>query len=406
MTEPRQQPQRHYPRPEQPRLIVSNADVKKPRIRPVWIYDNMVKEVVGQAEDGGTVHVWEGTDRCLGSAIYNSQSKIRARIFTQEETRFDGEYVAKAVEAAVARRRAHFSPDDSFRAVFGEADGLPGLVADKLGKVLVVQIVTLAADRMRERLIAELRRHLVVSAVVVRGDTPVRAKEGLPLTPPHVRGEPELPLRVEVDGVALFCDPVAGHKTGLYLDQRYNRRLVAPHWSGARVLDLFCHVGAWSLAAARGGAREVVGVDSSGPALEMARRAIAENDAKGVTFEESDVFDWAAEVGVRRGKFDVVVCDPPAFAKTRAQATEAGRAYLSLNYRAMKLVAPGGVLVTCSCSQHVGRPEFEDTLEKAARNARVRFQVEARGGQPPDHPVLLGFPESDYLKCAVLRRVE
>ena len=149
----------------------------------------------------------------------------------------------------------------------------------------------------------------------------------------------------------------------------------------------------------------LIGVDSSGTALQMARLAAQANGAACASFDEADAFDWLADKKARRGLFDVIVCDPPAFAKTRAHVPDALKAYLSLNYRAMKLLASGGVLVTCSCSQHVGSDEFEEMLERAARNAGVRLQVVARGGQPPDHPVLLGFPESEYLKCVVLRRV-
>jgi 23S rRNA (cytosine1962-C5)-methyltransferase len=220
-----------------------------------------------------------------------------------------------------------------------------------------------------------------------------------------VRGELATPLRVTVDGVTLFTDAARGQKTGLYLDQRVNRTLMKPFCGGARVLDLFCHVGWWSMCAARWGAREVIGVDSSGTALQMARLAAQANGATCASFDEADAFDWLADKKARRGLFDVIVCDPPAFAKARVHVPDALKAYLSLNYRAMKLLSPGGVLVSCSCSQSVGADEFEAMLERAARNAGIRLQVVTRGGQPPDHPVLLGFPESEYLKCVVLRRV-
>jgi 23S rRNA (cytosine1962-C5)-methyltransferase len=390
-----------------PRMVVTREETRTQRIRLVWIFDNMVKSVAGETEDGGTVYVFDADDRFLGSAIYNGQSKIRARIFSPNTERFDGDYVEKAIAAAVDRRRVHYDlVEGSFRVVFSDADGLPGLIADKIGNVLVVQVLTFAVDRLRERCVAELQKHFPDSVVVVRSDSHVRGREGLEIRgEAHVRGELPEQFQVNVDGVTLFTNPAQGQKTGLYLDQRENRKFMKPYCEGARVLDMFCHVGWWAMCAAQWGAREVIGVDSSATALAMARQAAQANNATVVTFEEADAFDWMADKKSQHGFFDVIVCDPPAFAKSRVHVPQALKAYLSLNYHAMKKLTPGGVLITCSCSQQVMPGEFEEMLERASRNAGVRMQIVARGGQPADHPVLLGFPESEYLKCVVLRRV-
>lgn len=390
----------------EPRLVISPEKVKTPRIRPVWIFDNMVGEVSGDVVNGETVFVYDRKNKFLGSAVYNEASRIRARLFSLERETFDDAYVERAITAAVERRRAFFALDDSYRAVFSDSDFLPGLIADRIGNVLVVQLLTLAIDRRRERALDALRRKLPHSSVIVRTDAPVRQKEGLAVEPAQVEGDVAAATAVRQDGFTVYADPLAGQKTGLFLDQRFNRRLIAPWCGRARVLDLFCYVGAWSFTAARAGAKEVVAVDSSAPALDMARRGAEENGFAQIRFECGDVFDYLGSAGLRSERYDVIVCDPPAFAKTRKQVKEALRAYLTLNYRTMRLLAPGGLLATSSCSQHVGRDEFETVLELAARNARMRFHVVARGTQAPDHPILPDLPESEYLKCVLLRRVQ
>jgi 23S rRNA (cytosine1962-C5)-methyltransferase len=390
---------------EEPRLVVTGTRVRTPRVRPMWIYDNMVDHVSGHVQNGSTVFVHDSKGKFLGSAVYNEHSKIRARLFSLERVLFDADYVAAAVAGAVSRRRMFFEEHDSFRAVYSDADFLPGVIADKLGDVVVVELLTLAADLRDRAILGALRRELTPGGVVVRRDDRIREKEGLALRDVEVEGHVPPRVRVEQDGVVLYADPRGGQKTGLFLDQRFNRRLIIPWCAGRRVLDLFCHVGAWALTAARAGAAEAVGADSSADALELARFAARENSFDQVRFEQADVFDYLSGAARRGEQYDVVVCDPPAFAKSRKHSAEALRGYLSLNYRAMKLLPPGGVLATCSCSHHVTGIEFDQMLELAARNARMQFHVVASEAQPPDHPLLLGFPEGEYLKCRVLRRV-
>lgn len=389
-----------------PALIVAGRHSPHGLQIPVWIYDSTILETHGVPVDGETVAVLSRSGKFLGSAIYNSSSKIRARLFSYERVAFDSDYIERALIGAWNRRRIHFAIEDSFRLAYSEADGLPGLVVDKLGQVVVVQPLTLAIDKRLDVVVQTLRALFAPAGIVIRRDAPVRSKEGLPVLDSEVLGEVPRPLAVELDGVTYFCDPVHGQKTGLYLDQRFNRRLLAPWVSGKRVLDLYCHVGGWSLSAARHGAAQVIGVDAAAPAVELARLAARHGGFASVEFVVADVFDWLSAQDHRKELFDIVICDPPAFAKSHRHLEEAQRAYLSLNYRAMKLVAPGGLLVTCSCSQHLDEQLFSLILETAARNARLRFLRLARGGQPPDHPVLLGFPESDYLKCYLLQRLQ
>lgn len=387
------------------RLYADFSKTRTQRIRYAWIFDTMVAREPEDADaaQGNTVLVYDG-DKFLGSAIYNRNSKIRGRIFSLQQQSFDQEYIESAVRAAVSRRRLRHPEGESFRVIYGDSDGLPGVVADLLGGVLVVQLLTLAADQRAKEILEVLHRELSPSGTVIRRDVPVREKEGLPLQQPEVTGEVPDEVAIQQDGFTMFADLVGGQKTGLFLDQRQNRRLIAPYCSGARVLDLFSHVGGWAFTAAKAGAKEVVCVDSSASAIRMARRGAEANGFEQIRFETEDVFEYLEKLSAEQ--YDVVVCDPPAFAKTRTQAQGAVRAYLSLNYRAMKLLPVNGVLATCSCSQNVTDEEFEDMLITAARNARMQFQIVARTTQPPDHPILLGFPESEYLKCYLLQRVE
>lgn len=364
----------------------------------------MVAETSGQVVDGETVYVYDWKKKFLGSAIYNSASKIRARLFSLDRCAFDAGYVVAALKAAIGRRLAMFDAADSFRVAYSDADFLPGVIADKIGPYLIIQLLTLAADRRAGVIVQTLEDVFSLDGVVVVRDTNVRTKEGLALEKHEIRGHVPEVVTVSQDGYHLCADLIGGQKTGLFLDQRFNRRLLAPFCRGKRVLDLFCHTGAWAFTAAAAGASEVVGVDSSESAIALASKGAELNGFEQVSFREDDVFDFMAAQG--SGQFDAIVCDPPAFAKTRRHVPEAVRAYLSLNYRAMKLLPVGGILATCSCSHYVTPDEFDKMLQMAARNARMQFQVVSRGGQSPDHPILLGFSESEYLKCVLLRRVQ
>ncbi|MGI8908289.1 MAG: class I SAM-dependent rRNA methyltransferase [Candidatus Sumerlaeaceae bacterium] len=389
-----------------PTIVVTLKDTRSQKVRHTWYYDNMVaKEPANAAEaDGNAVAVMEQPGKFLGSAIYNSHSRIRARIFSLDATRFNEAYIKGALEAAIARRHRLFAREDSCRLVFGDSDGLPGLIVDKIGTVLVIQLLTLAADRHATFIVDQLQRSIAPRGIVIRRDLNIREKEGLPILEPELIGEVPTPIEVQQDGFTVYADLLAGQKTGLFLDQRFNRQLIKPWCKDAQVLDLFCYVGAWSFTAALGGARKVIGVDSSAAAIALAERAAATNGFSNVRFETSDVFEYLDKI--TSDTHNVIVCDPPAFAKTRTHVHDALKAYLSLNYRCMKNLAVGGILATSSCSQHVGADEFETMLETAARNARMQFQIVARSSQSPDHPALLGFPESEYLKCFVLQRIE
>lgn len=398
----------YNPQTDAKSLIVTLDDTNNVPVRLVWIYDSMVGELPdGEPSAGDTVFVYDQNNRFTGSAIYNPNSRIRARIFSLTRRKFDEAYLRDAIEKAISTRRQLGLLNESCRAISGEGDGIPGLIADKIGDYLVVQPLTYAVDRHLPFIVDQLNSQLAPAGIVVRKDVPIRAKEGLSVEEPTIHGEVPERVKVSEEGCIMFANPAGGQKTGLFLDQRLNRAVLKPFSKDARVLDLFCHVGGWAMRAAKYGASEVIGVDSSESALELARSGATANGFENVTFVEDDVFEYLRKLDSEpESLFDVIVCDPPAFAKTRAHYEEAFRAYLSLNYLVMKKLKPGGVLITCSCSQAVSTNEFNEALLTSARNARMQFQVIEKRGAPQDHPVLLGLPESEYLKCFVMRRIE
>lgn len=399
-------PQADAPRTgDMPVVYVSNNQTRDPRVRTHWFFDNMIERIEGSARDGEAVTLHDKRGKFLGSAIYNSHSKIRCRLFSLDRTRWDVAYVRGAVAAALKRRSAFLRAGESMRLIYADADFLPGFVADRLGDVVVIQVLTFAADRMVDAVVAELDALIKPAGYVIQLGSHLRGKEGLPMLPNRTIGEVPSRVWVPQDGFGLYADVVGGQKTGLFLDQRFNRRLIAPWAGGRRVLDLFSHVGGWAMAALAQGAAHATCVDSSADALKLAQEGATRNGygEEMIEFVKNDCFDFLDHASENDLSWDLIVTDPPAFAKNAHIVESALRGYYSLNYRAMKQLAPGGILVACSCSQVVSEDVFEECLETAARNAHRNLHVVARGGQGPDHPVLLGFPESRYLKCVILK---
>ena len=296
------------------------------------------------------------------------------------------------------------APDAAaLRLVHGEADQLPGLVVDRYGDVLAVQVLTLGMEVRADLIRHALERVTRPRGVVRVADSPLRKLEGLGLERAVWWGE--VPERVELvlEGFIVEASLLHGQKTGLFLDQRLNRRLAEARSDGRRVLDLFAYQGEWALHAARGGATDVLAVDSSGPALEAARRNVERNGfGSTVRLREGDVFDVARELERTGERFGLVVVDPPALIKSRAHIAAGARAYRELNRAAMSLLTEGGTLITCSCSHQLEDELFRQVLREAARAARRPFRIAGWHPEAPDHPQLLAVPETHYLKCAVL----
>ncbi len=390
-------------------MVIAPEAGKELPLQPVWIYESVVSALPdGDPVAGETVYVHDYNGRFLGSALYNPDSRIRARMFSLRRLRFDETYIREALRGAIERRRTLGLLKESCRLVFSESDGLPGLIADKYGACLVIQPVTAAIDRHMQFIIDRLNEYCAPDGIVVRRDAMMRSREGLETKAPEILGD--MPAQVTVqenNTVTLIANVLGSQSAAVSLDQRLNRRVLKPYCtSETRVLSLYSHVGEWALRAASYGAGEVIGVDSSHAAVEL---AIAGATASGledqVSFVEDDAFEYLRAIEPGR-LFDIIICDPPAFAKMRQHREDAARVYKSLNYLAMVRLKPGGILITCSSSHVFSTEDLDAALLGAAQEAGMKFQVLERRGAAPDHPVLPGHSESDYLKCFVMQRVE
>jgi 23S rRNA (cytosine1962-C5)-methyltransferase len=362
-----------------------------------WVFVNELQEPPPAELAGLACALRDARGHFLGSGIVNPASAIAWRRFSLELRDFDDEFLHEALAAAVARR----APGPLRRLVWSESDDLPGLVVDQYEDLLVAQAATLAVDR-RAGIVAEILGELLApSEIVWRNDTPARRREGLPLGVATRSGKPAEPRWVRTGDVELWLDPMTGHKTGLYLDQRLEYARVALHAPGRRVLDCFCYGGGFALHCARAGARSVLALDSSGPAVAAAGRAAERNGLAGsVEVRAVNVFDFfTAE---REARFDLVVLDPPPFARSKSSLERALRGYKEIHLRALQRLAPGGILATYACSHHVGRDALLAVIGSAAVDARRRVRVLEPCSQPPDHPILPGMPESEYLRGFLL----
>ncbi len=384
--------------------LKQNAAARALRGHP-WVFGNEAEALLPPQHDGETVECRDGRGRFLGSGIYNSRSQIVWRRFSRDHVAFDDSFVRAALERAIARREAGASAEAgrsaARRLVWSESDDLPGLVVDQFGDVLVVQTQTLATERRLDAILAALDERLRPAEIIVRNDAPIRRLEGLPSEVRTRSGRPYEPRWVSIGGLEYWLDLQGGQKTGFYLDQTREHPKVALHAAGKRVLDCFCNQGSFALHAAKAGATQVLGLDSSEEAVGLARRNAERNGVRGAEFTVVNVFDYLAAKD--ETLWDVIVLDPPPFARSKSALQNALRGYKEINLRAMKRLVPGGVLATYSCSHHVTAEVFRDMVAEAAHDAKRKVQVLEFCHQPADHPVLVTMPESEYLRGYILR---
>lgn len=374
--------------------------------RHPWVFSGAVAGVDGTPGPGDTVLVRAADGTALGTAAYSPASQIRARMwsFDPDET-IDAAFVAGRIVASASRRTALMAEadTDAARLVFSEADGVPGLVADRYADTVVCQVTSAGAERWRETLFDALAGLPGVRSVHERSDADTRDREGLAERVGTVRGE-QVGTAIEAreSGYRFAVDPQHGHKTGFYLDQRHGRAAVAKFAHGRSVLNVFCYTGAFSVIAAASGAESILSIDSSGPALETARRSGALNAVDVGDLMEADAFRALRTLRDRARQFDLVLLDPPKLAANDRQVDRASRAYKDLNLLALKLLTPGGVLMTWSCSGSVSAELFQKIVAGAAVDAGRTARIIGRLHQPADHPVPLAFPEAEYLKGLIV----
>jgi 23S rRNA (cytosine1962-C5)-methyltransferase len=376
-----------------------------------WLFRGAIAEVRGQPEPGATVVVRDAKGRFLARAAYSPGSQIAARVWTWDEgERVDEAFIDARVRRASDARAELVNRTDALRLAFAENDGLPGVIADRYGTFVVLQLSSSGAERWRPALASAYAVLPGVVGVYERSDLEVRQREGLPPRVGVVVGEEppplvtfsERPLGADVTW-RFAAELVSGHKTGFYLDQRENRAVVARLAAGRRTLNLFCYSGGFSIAAATGGASDVTSVDSSRRALELARANLEGNGVPVGSLVDADVFTHLRRLRDGAERFDLIVLDPPRLAQTASQVQRASHAYKDLNLLALKLLSPGGLLVTFSCSGVVSEDLFQKILFGAALDAGRDVQIVDRLTQASDHPVLLTFPEGAYLKGLVCR---
>jgi 23S rRNA (cytosine1962-C5)-methyltransferase len=368
-----------------------------------WIFRSDV--TVRPDRPAGAVVVLDHRGKKIGTALWSPASEIALRMVDARPLAdLDDSWWRDRIQTAVRRRAPLAAVTNAYRAVHGEADACPSLVCDRYDRWLVVQLLSAGLEAFRAPIVAALCDALSPDGILARHDVPVRKKEGLSAGVELLAGAVPQEIEVNEHGVRYAAAPWTGQKTGAFLDQRENRVMIGERARG-RALDCFSYHGSFALHLARR-AESVVAVDVSGDALKRARENAARNDLTNIRFVEADVFDHLREVERSRERFDTIVVDPPAFAKTRASVPGALRGYKDVNLRALRVLAPGGTLFTASCSFHVGRAEFFEMLRSAAADSGRRVALRAMTGQPIDHPEVMTIPETGYLKGALLEALD
>ncbi|MEA4906385.1 MAG: class I SAM-dependent rRNA methyltransferase [Anaerolineaceae bacterium] len=379
---------------------------KSVRQRHPWIFSGAVVRVEGNPAAGETVLVRSAGGEALGVAAYSPASQIRARMWAWQEMAIDRAFFQRQLEKAIHLRQALIDPAEcnAYRLVHGESDGLPGIVVDRYGDWLVLQSLSAGAEYWKEVIVECLVDCTGVRNVYERSDVDVRKIEGLEERVGVLCGEaPPTSMQVCEYGLKFSVDLCAGQKTGFYLDQRYNRRVVQGLAQGRQVLNCFCYTGGFTVHALAGGAAEVLSVDSSAEALERGAENVALNGfpADQAAWLQGDVFQVLRSMRDQNRHFDLIILDPPKFAPTAAQAERAARGYKDINLLAFKMLRPGGLLATFSCSGGVSADLFQKIVAGAALDAHVEARIVERLAQGRDHPVALNFPEGAYLKGLV-----
>jgi 23S rRNA (cytosine1962-C5)-methyltransferase len=383
-------------------VVISAKGVERLRAGHPWVYRSDIR--LAQAEAGAIVRVMDERGRFHGRAFYSDKSQIAVRLLTRENVPVDRAFFAERLRRAAAYRETVVENTDCYRLVHGEADLLPSIVIDRYGDYLVLQTLSQTSERQKDLLVGILVEQFSPKGILERNDPKVRLLEGLPQSVSVLHGEVPAEILARENGITFVYDLAKGQKTGSFLDQREN------HWAARRyaageVLDCFSYQGGFALTIADQ-CEHVEAVDMGAPAVQAARRNQELNGISNVTFREGNTFDLLKEYDEVGRRFQMVILDPPAFAKNRDSLEAATRGYKEINLRALKILAPGGYLVTCSCSYHLSEALFLQLIAEAATDAKKTVVVVERRTQAQDHPILLTMPETHYLKAIILKVIE
>ncbi|MCD4689942.1 class I SAM-dependent rRNA methyltransferase [bacterium] len=376
---------------------------KRLRAGHLWVFSNEIDSMSGAVTAGDSVSVIDYAGRTLGTGYINPNSLIAVRLLARRRLELTKSFLGRRIRHAIDYRKRLWPGETVGRLVYGESDMIPGLIVDRYGDTLAVQSLTAGIECRLDSIVELLEQLLEPKTIVLRNDSRMRVFEGLPIEKRVVLGNADDPVEVEQDGIKFFVDVLEGQKTGFFLDQRENKLYTRKLAAGRDVLDCCCYTGAWSVSCASAGAASVSAIDSSKPALALAEKNAELNGFKGaIRFVVGDMFKRLAALGSGTKRFGLVIVDPPAFAKNRKRIREALKAYRAINRLAMNVTAPGGYLVTSTCSHLVEQEAFMNALVGAAREADRHARIIEVRGQSGDHPVILGHPETRYLTCAVL----
>jgi 23S rRNA (cytosine1962-C5)-methyltransferase len=382
---------------------ISTRGAKRIRKGHLWVYRSDVREV-GEAAGGAIVRAVDEAGNFVGLAFYSDRSEIALRFLTTCEETIDHEWWRTRLRQCAARRAAIATDTNAYRLVYSEGDLLPSLIVDVYDNNFVLQTLSQGAARIQDDFVKLLVEEFKPHSVIERNDARARELEGLEMRTGVLYGEAPNEIEINQEGVRFLVSPLVGQKTGAFLDQRENY-LAAKRVAHGCALDCFTFGGGFALHLAQSCER-VLGIDISSDAIAAAERNAELNDAKNIEFRTANVFDALREMESNGERFDTIVLDPPAFARNRATVKSAARGYKEINLRALKLLNSGGVLVTCTCSYHMSEEMFLEIIADAALDAHRRVQIIEKRGQSGDHPVLLGVPETHYLKCVIARVVE
>jgi 23S rRNA (cytosine1962-C5)-methyltransferase len=380
-----------------PEIRVSRKGADRVRSGHPWIFRSDVVDA-SAAQAGDAVRVVDERGKALGPAHYSAASQIALRMLGRGGEAID---LAGRIAAAQRFRESVVTDSNAYRLVYAEADFLPGLIIDRYGDSFAVQALDQGMDRALPEIVAAIEKQFAPRAIVARNDAGVRSLEQLPREIRVVSGEVAGPVEIHMNGFRMEADLLHGQKTGVFLDQRENY-LAAARWARGKALDCFTSTGGFALHLGRS-CESVEGIDSGEAVIEVARGNAERNHASNVTFREADAFEILSSYAAARRQFDTVVLDPPAFAKSRKQMDGAARGYKDINLRALRLLGPGGILVTCSCSHHMSEAMLLEIVAEASLDAGRTLRVLERRVQAADHPILLTVPETLYLKCLVLQ---
>jgi len=390
--------------PPLPTLTLKPQAAKRFKTGHPWIFSNELQRIPKDLEAGQIVDLKNHLGTWVGRGYFNPRSLIAVRLLSRVPVEIDEAWIDRKISEAQSRREQWLPGEESGRLVFGEADGLPGLIIDRYGPVLVAQFLTAGMDRLIDPVVRVLVKRYQPAAVIARNDTASRALEGLEKDKRLLHGELPPTVVIQKNGLSFEVDVWEGQKTGFFLDQSENYRSLEEKAPGSRVLDAFCYHGAWGIHAARYGAKSVLGMDSSGRAIDRARSNADRNGLGSVCrFIQEDVFEGLRRLHAAGERFDLVILDPPAFAKNRSKVKEAVRGYKEINRMAMQLLSPLGILISCSCSHLVSNELFRETLVSAATDAGRSFYIIGWRTQGRDHPIDLSIPETHYLKVVLLQ---